>query len=80
MAPNTSFDALPSSAYSYHVDSSAPITPPTWQFTHDSAETNASINSLCRLQFQLPSDMKAPVFMYYKRESRRARALGILGA
>ncbi|ORY75987.1 ligand-effect modulator 3 family [Leucosporidium creatinivorum] len=66
VAPNTSFDALPTSAYNYHVDSSSPVTPPTWQFTHDAAETNASIANVCRLQFQLPADMKAPVFMYYK--------------
>jgi hypothetical protein len=67
VAPNTSFDPLDPSFYSYHTDSIPPTTTPTWQFTHDAAATNLSTQSLCRLQFSIPVDMKAPVFMYYKR-------------
>ncbi|KAK4699300.1 hypothetical protein P7C70_g6963, partial [Phenoliferia sp. Uapishka_3] len=69
VAPNTTFDSLPSSKYSYHVDSSssaAPISAPQWQFTSDAADTNSSTRNLCTLQFQLPVEMKKPVFMYYK--------------
>lgn len=70
VAPNTSFASLSPSLYSYHVGASSPVAAPTWSFTHDAAPgANESRRSLCRLQFQLPGDMKAPVFMYYKREA-----------
>lgn len=40
-------------------------------FTHDnSPSANVATKNLCRLQFTLPTNMKAPVFMYYKRESK----------
>mgnify|MGYP001584378065 CR=1 FL=1 len=80
VAPNTTFDSLPSSAYSYHVDSSssAPtVAAPQWQFTHDAADTNASTANLCTLQFNLPVEMKKPVFMYYKRASGAAGERGL---
>ena len=66
VAPNTTFDSLPSNAYHYRVDSTTVIAPPTWQYTFDEALPVTS-RSLCKLQFQLLTDMKAPVFMYYKR-------------
>ncbi|SCZ89548.1 BZ3500_MvSof-1268-A1-R1_Chr1-1g01250 [Microbotryum saponariae] len=67
-APNTTFEALPSSAYSYHLGSSvdtAQAVVPTWQFTHDETRPVGQ-RSLCRLQFSLPVELTRPVFMYYK--------------
>ncbi|GAA5964724.1 hypothetical protein JCM21900_003011 [Sporobolomyces salmonicolor] len=65
-APNTTFAALASSDYSYRVNTADPIAAPTWQFTHDDAAANVSVQNLCRVQFQLPVKMEKPVFMYYK--------------
>ncbi|GAA6040139.1 hypothetical protein JCM8097_002049 [Rhodosporidiobolus ruineniae] len=64
-APNTTFEALPRSKYSYRTNSDADSTvqAPQWQFTHDDAQTNLSIANTCRVQFTVPVDMKAPVFM-----------------
>ncbi|GAA6050540.1 hypothetical protein JCM3770_005590 [Rhodotorula araucariae] len=65
-APNDTFEQLPSSKYSYSVDSSASVQAPAWQFTHDESQANVAERSLCRITFDLPVELKKPVFMYYK--------------
>ncbi|GAA5943203.1 CDC50/LEM3 family protein [Sporobolomyces koalae] len=66
-APNTTFASIPSSDYSFSVGSAANSQPaPTWQFTHDDAETDIARQNRCRVQFELPNELASPVFMYYK--------------
>ncbi|BGP13045.1 hypothetical protein JCM10213_000950 [Rhodosporidiobolus nylandii] len=65
-APNDTFAQLPSSKYSYHTGDSAAVQAPSWQFTHDAAQTDLAIQNTCRVQFELPVELKKPVFMYYK--------------
>ena len=60
----TTFETMPTSAYTYHVGSSSP-SPPVWQFqTNDAAPVQQ--RRFCRIQFNVPETMTAPVFMYYK--------------
>jgi len=66
-APNTTFSPLPSSDYSFRLETDQSPPAPTWQFTHDEASTDVTTQNLCRVQFELPVELKAPVFMYYKR-------------
>ncbi len=62
------FAPLPTSAYEYNVGPTPLLNGPTWSYTTNTAAgANVSTTNLCRLQFELPSDMVAPVFMYYKR-------------
>ncbi|GAA5823073.1 hypothetical protein JCM5353_007876 [Sporobolomyces roseus] len=65
-APNTTFSPLPSSDYSFRLETDQSPPAPTWQFTHDEASTDVTTQNLCRVQFELPVELKAPVFMYYK--------------
>ncbi|GAA6062324.1 hypothetical protein JCM10212_006876 [Sporobolomyces blumeae] len=65
-APNTTFSALPTNDYSFRLNSDDAVQAPTWQFTHDDAEADVSRQNLCRVQFELPTKLDAPVFMYYK--------------
>ncbi|KAI8459895.1 endosomal protein [Phakopsora pachyrhizi] len=63
------FQELPSNKYSYHIASSSNQTvpsPPTWLFVNNQTSQNASLRSLCRLSFQVPTALNPPVFMYYK--------------
>ncbi|KAL8293735.1 hypothetical protein RQP46_000436 [Phenoliferia psychrophenolica] len=67
--PNAALVGLPSSAYSYHVDStssSSSVPAPQWSYVNNTADTNAATQSVCTLEFNLPVEMKKPVFMYYK--------------
>jgi len=79
-APSDSFAQLPSDKYSYSIGSSS-VQPPSWQFTSDDSQTNAAERNLCRVTFDLPVELKKPVFMYYKRElplfPHLARSLGL---
>lgn len=58
--------------YSYKMrsaDSSATFsTPPQWQKKTTTASTTSS-GTQCVLQFELPADLEAPVFMYYRLTS-----------
>lgn len=66
-APNNTFEQLPSSKYSYHLGTSESVQAPSWQFQYD---PNAEVGrqEVCRINFELPVQLDAPVFMYYKRE------------
>lgn len=66
VAPNDTFAQVPSSDYSYHLGSGVSAQAPSWQFQHD-ANGAVGQQSLCRINFELPVELKAPVFMYYKR-------------
>lgn len=63
----SAFAPIPSASYDYHVGNTDPIAAPQWSFT-STAQTasNVGTNRVCRVQFSLPVDMTAPVFMYYK--------------
>ncbi|GAA6025593.1 hypothetical protein JCM10207_001202 [Rhodosporidiobolus poonsookiae] len=66
-APNDTFQQLPSSKWNYHVgDEGSSVQAPSWQFTHDAAQTNLSVQNTCTVQFDLPVELKKPVFLYYK--------------
>ncbi|GAA6020294.1 hypothetical protein JCM8202_002612 [Rhodotorula sphaerocarpa] len=64
-APNNTFEQLPSSKYSYHLGTSESVQAPSWQFQYD---PNAEVGrqEVCRINFELPVQLDAPVFMYYK--------------
>ncbi|GAA5984786.1 hypothetical protein JCM11641_002740 [Rhodosporidiobolus odoratus] len=68
-APNDTFQQLPSSKYNYHTGDDSSIQAPSWQFTHDDSQTDLATQNLCRVQFELPVELKKPVFMYYKLTS-----------
>lgn len=66
-APNDTFAQLPSSKWGYHLgDVGSGVQAPSWQFQHD---PNGPVGqqSRCRINFDLPVKLDAPVFMYYKR-------------
>ncbi|GAA5998891.1 hypothetical protein JCM5350_003661 [Sporobolomyces pararoseus] len=65
-APNTTFSPLPTSDYSFRLNSDDSPPAPTWQFTRNEQEQDVGRQNLCRVQFELPTEMKSPVFMYYK--------------
>ncbi|GAA6006909.1 CDC50/LEM3 family protein [Rhodotorula paludigena] len=64
-AGTDSFEEMPSSQWSYSVDSSSTIQAPAWQYSQD---TSAPVGQrdLCRITFDLPVELSKPVFMYYK--------------
>lgn len=68
-APNTTFSPLPTSDYSFRLNSDDSPPAPTWQFTMNEQEQDVGRQNLCRVQFELPTEMKSPVFMYYKRKT-----------
>lgn len=66
-APNDTFAQLPSSKWGYHLGGDAGnVQAPSWQFQHDS-DGPVGQQSRCRINFDLPVELTAPVFMYYKR-------------
>ncbi|KAG8694843.1 hypothetical protein FRC08_008229 [Ceratobasidium sp. 394] len=58
--------------YSYNLrssDSSAKVsTPPLWQ-TKTTAESTTTSGTQCLIQFELPADLRPPVFLYYRLTS-----------
>lgn len=72
-AGTDSFEEMPSTQWSYSVDSSSTIQAPAWQYSQD---TSAPVGQrdLCRITFDLPVELTKPVFMYYKREWSRLPA------
>ncbi|KAM0752481.1 endosomal protein [Meredithblackwellia eburnea MCA 4105] len=63
------FSDIPSNKFSFHMDASLAESggsAPQWKFVNDSTNTNLTTQRTCTLQFSLPSEMKKPVFMYYK--------------
>lgn len=62
---------MPSSQYSYSMASGAsgPTATPQWSFTNSSDGV-----AVCTLQFQVPSTIPKPVFMYYKLTNVRSRS------
>ncbi|KAI5480429.1 hypothetical protein MNV49_000582 [Pseudohyphozyma bogoriensis] len=64
-AYSTDWSPMPSNDYNYNVESDAEVTAPLWLFKNDSTAA-AGTGQVCMLQFQLPVEMKKPVFMYYK--------------
>ncbi|GAA5845838.1 hypothetical protein JCM11251_001818, partial [Rhodosporidiobolus azoricus] len=67
-APNDTFAPISRSRYSYRTnsDQDSSVQAPRWQFTHDASQTNLSIANTCRVLFEVPVTLEAPVFMYYK--------------
>lgn len=66
-APNDTFAQLPSSKWGYHLGGDAGnVQAPSWQFQHD-PNGQVGQQSRCRINFDLPVELTAPVFMYYKR-------------
>ncbi|KAJ5562289.1 hypothetical protein N7535_003257 [Penicillium sp. DV-2018c] len=57
-APTDSYDFVPH--YSATFKSSKPFTPPSWRKSNDSGAIT------CRLLFEIPNELPAPVFMYYR--------------
>ncbi|GAA5952832.1 hypothetical protein JCM8115_002362 [Rhodotorula mucilaginosa] len=65
-APNDTFAQLPSSKWGYHLGGDAGnVQAPSWQFQHD-PNGQVGQQSRCRINFDLPVELTAPVFMYYK--------------
>jgi len=64
-----SFNDMPSSAYSYELKNpKQSYATPQWSFQSlsTSAESDPTKRNQCRLRFEIPSDLEAPVFLYYK--------------
>ena len=43
-----------------------PTTLPSWQFNNDTTSTDVATQAVCTIHFDLPDELSAPVFMYYK--------------
>ncbi|KIK59640.1 hypothetical protein GYMLUDRAFT_44075 [Collybiopsis luxurians FD-317 M1] len=71
---NTSltYHNIPSSEYSYHLSSSASknvqIEPPVYAFLNNTEKDGFDVSNQlqCVVQFDIPADLSASVFMYYK--------------
>lgn len=61
------FTAMPSNRYSYAMSGgNGDVVAPQWSFTSDAANPNVARRATCRINFNVPKTMNAPVFMYYK--------------
>ncbi|PVF97148.1 Lem3/Cdc50 [Serendipita vermifera] len=63
------FVDMPSSAYDYQLqDPKQSFAKPQWSFQllSSTAQPDPTARNQCRLRFELPSDLKHPVFIYYK--------------
>jgi hypothetical protein len=68
-ASTASFNDMPSSAYSYQLKNpKQSYATPQWSFQSlsTSAESDPTKRNQRRLRFEIPSDLEAPVFLYYK--------------
>ncbi|KII88909.1 hypothetical protein PLICRDRAFT_109866 [Plicaturopsis crispa FD-325 SS-3] len=62
-----SFTTMPN--YNYRLrssDAGAQFTAPTFAFLSNTTDSNPAQKGQCIITFQIPADMQAPVFMYYK--------------
>ncbi|EIM23603.1 transcription regulator [Wallemia mellicola CBS 633.66] len=58
------FGDMPSTAYSYPTFDD--FTPPQWSFFNNTDEADPSRQAGCTIRFDVPRDLDASVFMYYK--------------
>lgn len=68
-ATSAQFTDMPSSAYDYALKNpSQSFTTPQWSFRELPATPapEPGTRFQCRLRFEIPSDLQAPVFLYYK--------------
>jgi len=60
---------MPSNKYAYHMrssDSSAKYNPPRYGFFSNNDEPDIAQRQQCIVEFDVPAELQAPVFMYYK--------------
>lgn len=70
LTDNGAFAPLPKYSYSLQSsDSKLPVNQPQWAYSVDSNNADPSAQRTCRIRFDLPADLKAPVFIYYKLTS-----------
>jgi hypothetical protein len=69
-ADTAALTPLPKYTYDLQTsDSKLPVTQPRWAFSTDPNNSDPSAQKTCRIQFDLPADLKAPVFIYYRLTS-----------
>lgn len=64
---SAAFTEMPSNRWSYAMSGgNGDLIAPQWSFVSDPTNPNVARRSACRITFNVPKTMTAPVFMYYK--------------
>lgn len=59
---------IPSDKVQYHFKNDLTISP-KWKYAINTSESDSTEQGICKLQFQIPSDIGSPVFMFYQLEN-----------
>lgn len=59
--------------YTFHFKNNALVVPPVWKLDHDSTwGDDEAENKICKIQFQVPTEMKPPILFFYRLEKFHA--------